>query len=111
MSTIPKKQVLLLKPEHQETLAAIEIQHARRREAHLERARRYPGQLWMPPLVLAVLCLAPVFMFERWFPSCIILLVVSLWLLIQFHAAGVNRRLDALMELMESRKLKQGDDL
>jgi hypothetical protein len=47
-----------------------------------------------------------VFMFERWFPSCIILLVVSLWLLIQFHAAGINRRLDALMELMESKKEK-----
>ena len=106
MSTIPKKQVLQLTPENQETLAALEIQHARQRRAHLENARRYPGQLWVPPLVLAVLCLAPVFMFQRWFPSCIILLVVSLWFLIQFHAAGVNRRLDTLMELMESEKEK-----
>ena len=111
MSAIPRKQVLQLTPEHQETLAAIEIQHARQRQVHLERARRYPGQLWVPPLVLAVLCLAPVFMFERWFPSCIILLVVSLWLLVQFHAMGINRRLDALMELMESKKEKDGKDV
>jgi hypothetical protein len=111
MSTIPKKQVLQLRPEHQETLAALEIQHERQRQEHLERARRYPGQMWVPPLVLAGLCLAPVFMFARWFPSCIIFLVVSLWFFIQFHAAGVNRRLDALMDLMESRKPKKGDDV
>jgi hypothetical protein len=111
MSTIPKKQILQLTPEQQETLANLEIQHARQQQAHLERARRYTGQLWVPPLVLAGLCLAPVFMFQRWFPSCIILLVVSLWFLIQFHAAGVNRRLDALLEVMESKKEKEGKDL
>jgi hypothetical protein len=109
MNTIPKKQILQLTPEHQEMLAAIEIQHARQQQQHLERARRYPGQVWVPPLVLAGLCLAPVFTFERWLPSCIIFLVVSLWFLIQFHAAGVNRRLDALMDLMESRNPKKGD--
>jgi hypothetical protein len=60
MSTIPKKQILQLTPEHQETLAAIEIQHARQRQQHLDRARRYPGQTWVPAVVLAGLCLAPV---------------------------------------------------
>jgi hypothetical protein len=53
----------------------------------------------------------PVFTFQRWLPSCIIFLVISLWFLIQFHAAGVNRRLDALMELLESRKHKKDGDV
>jgi hypothetical protein len=111
VSTIPKKQILQLKPEHQETLAAIEIEHARHRQEHLDRARRYRGQIWVPAVVFAALCLVPVFTFQHWLPSCIIFLVISLWFLIQFHAAGVNRRLDALMELLESKKHKPGEDL
>jgi hypothetical protein len=31
----------------------------------------------------------------------IIIVGISLWVLIQFHATSVNRRLDALIELME----------
>jgi hypothetical protein len=110
MSTIPKEQVLQLKMEHQETLAAIEIQHSRQKQEHLERARRYRGQIWVPALVFSGLCLAPVFTFQRWLPSCVVFLVISLWFLIQFHAAGVNRRLDALLELLETKK-KNGEDL
>jgi hypothetical protein len=30
--------------------------------------------------------------------------------LIQFHAAGINRRLDALLELLETDKRKDGHD-
>jgi hypothetical protein len=110
MSAIPKKQILQLKPEHQETLAAIEIQLARQKQEHLERARRYRGQIWVPTLVFSGLCLVPVFTFQRWMPSCVIFLVISLWFLIQFHAAGLNRRLDALMELLEAKR-KNGEDL
>jgi hypothetical protein len=109
MSTIPKKQVLQLGPEHQEMLAAIEIQHARQRQEQLDRARRYRGQIWVPTVVFAGLCLVPVFTFQRWLPSCVIFLVISLWFLIQFHAAGVNRRLDALIELMETKKQNDED--
>ncbi len=109
LGTIPKKQILLLTPEQQETIATLEIQYARRRQEHLERASRYRGQMWVPLLVLAVLCLVPVFMFQRWLPSCIVCLVVILWGLIQFHASGINNRLDALLELWESEKKKNGE--
>jgi len=42
---------------------------------------------------------------EVW-PVSIICVGMSLWFLIQFHAAGVNRRLDALIELLEADKKK-----
>ena len=105
---ITKEQIQQLTSEQQETLASIEIQHTQKRQRLLERARRYRAQQWLPVLVLIILYFIPIFALEKFLPFCIICLAVSLWFLIQFHAAGVNRRLDALMELLEADK-KEGD--
>lgn len=111
MNTLTKDQIQRLTPEQQETLAAIEVQRTNKREQLSEQARRYPGQQWLLALVLAILLLLPVFTSERFLPFRVIFLAVGLWFLIQFHAAGVNRRLDALVELMEADREKEGDDV
>jgi hypothetical protein len=110
MKTLTKDQIRRLTPEQQDTLAAIEVQRAKKREQLSEQARRYRGQQWLPALGLVVLFLLPVFTFERFLPWSVIILLACLWGLIQFHAAGVNRRLDALVELMEADKKKEDDD-
>jgi hypothetical protein len=51
---------------------------------------------------MVVLYLAPMLITNPKYGQLSIICVgMSLWVLIQFHAAGVNRRLDALIELME----------
>jgi hypothetical protein len=110
MNTLTKDQIQRLTPEQQEMLATIEVQKTQKREQLLVRARRYRGQQWIPVLVLCILYFVPIFTFEKFLPYCIIFLAMSLWFLIQFHAAGVNRRLDALMELLESDKKKDDHD-
>jgi hypothetical protein len=106
MNTLTHSQVQRLSPEEQHNFALLEIQGVRKRRQLLEKARHYPGQRWLPALVPGILFLLTIWMSERWLPVCIICLVSSLWLLIQFHATGVNRRLDALMELLDPNKKK-----
>ena len=56
----------------------------------------------MPALVMVALYLAPMLITNPKYSQLLIFSVgMSLWVLIQYHAAGVNRRLDALIELME----------
>ena len=104
MNALTKDQIQRLTPQQQEMLANVEVQQTQKRQQLLVRARRYRGQQWLPALVLCILCFVPIFTFEKFLPFCIIFLAMSLWYLIQFHAAGVNRRIDALMELLESDK-------
>jgi hypothetical protein len=108
---ITKDQIRQLTPEQQETLASIEVQRVKKREQLLRQARHYRGQQWLPALALIPLYFIPTFTSQKWPPSNIALILsLILWSLIQFHAAGVNRRLDALMELLESDKNKDDHD-
>lgn len=106
MSTLTKDQIQHLAPEQQETLAAIEVQRLKRREQLLQQARHYRGQLWQPLLAFGVLFLVCRIADQDAQPFFVALI---LWGLIQLHAVGVNRRLNALMELLESDK-KKGEE-
>jgi len=110
MKTLTKDLIQKLTPEQQEMLAAIEVQHIRKRDQLLEQARRYSGQRWLPSIIFSILIFLPVFTLERSLPFCVIGLAAVLWILIQFHAAGINRRLDALVELKEVERNKADDD-
>ena len=107
---ITKDQIRQLTPEQQETLASIEVRRVKKREQLLRQARHYRGQQWVPALALIPLYFITTFTSftsQKWPPSIVALILsLILWFLIQFHAAGVNRRLDALMELLESDKNK-----
>ena len=110
MKTLTKDLVQKLTPEQQETLATIEVQRIKKRDQLLEQAHRYRGQRWLPSILFPILIFLPVFTLEKFLPFCVIGLAGILWILIQFHAAGINRRLDALVELKEVEKNKDDDD-
>ncbi len=95
MSTLTQEQIKRLTPEQQEALAKLEAGRSKRRQRLLVQARSYRGQLWLPALAPCFLYLVCFFASQRILPF---LVALSLWVLITFHAAGINRRLDALME-------------
>ena len=101
MSAMTKDQIQRLTPAAQEAVANLAL----RRVALLEKAKRYRGQMWIPSFVPAALMLLFIFGFGRTLPSSdrlvifVMLMIVSGSALIQTN--GINRRLDALMELLE----------
>ena len=99
MNTLTKEQIQELTPEQQETVATLEARRTQQMQELLAQARHYPGQRWMPALVMGALYLACVFATQQLVP---VFVGVSLWFMIQFHAAGVNRRLDALTKLLRN---------
>ena len=108
---ITKEQIQQLTPEQQDTLGSIVIERAKARERLLKQVGHYRAISWLPALVIFVLYLAPMLITNPKYGQVSIICVgMSLWVLIQFHAAGVNRRLDALIELLEAEKKKDDKD-
>ena len=101
MSGLTKDTIQKLTSEQQETVVTLEAHRAKKEQQLLEQARHYRGRIWFPSLVFGVLSLVCSFVGQRWIPLCI---TFVLFLLVEFHAAGINRRVDALMELV-----KKGD--
>jgi len=100
---ITKDQVQHLPPQQGETVALIEFEEGNKRRELLKQAGPYRGLSWLPKLFIFFLFLAPVFFPTEKFGSFLIrLLPLTLWALIQFHASGVNPRLDAVVELLHS---------
>jgi hypothetical protein len=95
-----KDQIQQLAPEQQEALAFIVLKREATRQRLLKQRGKYRAMLWLPALVFLVLYLAtmPNPVFGKLSGFCV---AISLWFLIQFHASRLNRRLDALIELME----------
>ena len=108
---ITKEQIQQLTPEQQDTLGSIVIERAKARERLLKQVGHYRAISWLPALVIFVVYLAPMLITNPKYGQVSIICVgMSLWFLIQFHAAGVNRRLDALIELLEADKKKDNND-
>jgi len=100
--TTTKDQIQQLTPEQQEALGSIVIKRDTMRQRLLKQRGHYRAMAWLPAFVMVVLYLAPMLITNPKYGQLSIICVgMSLWVLIQFHAAGVNRRLDALIELME----------
>jgi hypothetical protein len=106
MSVLTKEQIQKLTPEQQEAVASLALDGARRRTLLLERARRYRGQVWVPALAPAILLLV----FFLWgarnlpwsdpvIPFAMVMIVDGI---MQVQITGINRRLDALIELLEA---------
>ena len=99
---ITKNQIQQLTPEQQEALASTVIKRDARRQRLLKQGGHYRGMSWLPFLVPSALYLAPMLITNPKYGQIVIVCVgMTLWFLIQFHAACVNRRIDALIELME----------
>ena len=106
MSTLTKEQVEKLNPEAQEAVASLTLYNARRRTQLLEKTKRYRGQTWIPSLMPAALVLV-FFLWEgRTAPRVdrlfLLAMITIVYAAAQFQIKGLNRRLDALIELLES---------
>ncbi len=103
MTPLTKEQMQKLSPGQQADLAVLELQRAKKRHRLLEQARGYRGQNIVPGVLMGIVL--SVFLFSaKDSPVHSMLLFTglnSLLLLTMFHAALINRRLDALMELLE----------
>ena len=106
MRTLTKEQIQKLPPEQQEAVASLALDGARRRTLLLERARRYRGQTWIPALAPAILATV----FSLWGarslpwsdPVTALAMIMIVYLIMHCQIAGINRRLDALIELLEA---------
>jgi hypothetical protein len=98
----PKDQIQRLSPEKQEALGATILKRDATRQRLLKQRGRYRAVLWLPIVLMMPLYLAPMLITNpKYVQLSTFCVALSLWVLIQFHAAGINRRLDALIELME----------
>jgi hypothetical protein len=101
---IPKDKIQQLSPEQQEMVGSIVVQRDQTRQRLLKLAGHYPAKSWLPALLILPLYLAPMLItiaYPKYGQISVICVGMTLWVLIQFHAAGVNQRLDALIELMK----------
>jgi len=94
------EQIRRLTDEQQEALAKVELRLARKRQQLSEQARSYPGFFLVPSiLALIVFC---VFVFTPAHPKLLAFCVLALFALVQFHATSVNRRMNALVKLLDA---------
>lgn len=107
MNTLTKDQIRQLTPEQQETIGTLEASRIKKRQQLLEYARGYRGKVVIPTVF--VMAALGFYYFRAPTPILVPFGVVGFWMLIHFHVAGINHRLDSLMELLESDK-KIGDD-
>ena len=104
MASLTPEEIDKLTPKQQEALADFEALRARQRLALLGQAQRYHGYYLVPALLFIGVFVA---LFsnanEKQFIACCL---IALSGLIQFHAIGLNQRMDALMKLLD-RDLKR----
>jgi len=99
MKMLSKEEVRKLAPEQQKALGNAEAQRVRMREQLVERARRYRGMSLIAGLLMgAAMGLA---MFGLFDARALVFAVIAVTGLVGFHTTGLNRRLDALMQLLD----------
>jgi hypothetical protein len=116
---ITKEQFQQLSPEQQEALASMELQRAKKRLRLLEEVRGRAGMRSLPslfaPFVMLILIVS-MFLTEEsglltdgWYaPTGILCLAMIPCFYIQVQVALQNRRLDALVEVLEEER-KESD--
>ena len=102
MTRMTQDQWERLSPEQQEAVGALEAARIKRRQELLTQARNARRPLWAALLIVA-LGFVGLFLLAKppqfglvFFPFLFALIII------QFHVACINRRLDALLELLES---------
>ena len=97
-----KDQIQQLTPEQQEALASSVIKRDTMRQRLLKQRGHYRAVAWLPVVLMMPLYLAPMLITNpKYVQFSTFFVAMCLWVLIEFHAVGINRRLDALIELME----------
>ena len=98
-SMLTKEQWEKLSPEQQQALAAVELRSLDKRQRLLRQARGYTGR-WLLSVVL-LLYMPALLLLGAKTQQLVAFALLGLFALVQFHVTGINRRLNALMELLE----------
>jgi len=109
---ITKEMMQRLPPEQQEALAAMEIERAMKRQRLLEQVGGNLVMRWLPMLFISLMfCLCFLSFFipnGRHAPAIIVCIALIPCFLIEFQVASINRRLDALVELLNEEEKERG---
>jgi hypothetical protein len=111
---ITKEILRQLPPEQQEALATMELERAMKRQRLLDEVGGHPVTRWLPVLfmlfVFCALFLAVFIITGRYAPGIILPVALVPCCLIQVQMVSINRRLDALVELLDDDKKESGSD-
>jgi hypothetical protein len=99
-STLSKDEVRKLSPDQQDAFARMVVRYTQSRLQLLERARRYRGMNVLGGLLTGLGCGLAILSTSM--PRALPFAIFAVSSAVGFHAAGVNRRLDALIELLEA---------
>jgi Zn-dependent protease with chaperone function len=100
MNTLTKGQIRQLTPEQQEAIATMEVTRIKKRQKLLACARGSRLALIVFPFLLVVAIFGLSY-FKMPFQIILMFLVICIWPLFMV----INRRLDAMMELLEDDKI------
>ena len=105
MTTLTKDQIQKLSPEQQADVAVLELERARVRQRLLEQARSCRGQTIVADVlvgfVMAPLILLPGFRSSPIGSLLLLISIGSLWVGTVLRINLINRRIDALVKLLE----------
>jgi len=99
MTTLSKEEVRKLTPKQQEAIGSVEAQRVRTRQQLVERARGYRGMNVIGGLLMGVPMGLAIYSVVN--ARALLFAIIAVTALVGFHIAGLNRRLDALMQLLD----------
>ncbi len=99
IGNLTKDQIAKLPSEQQEMIARVVLDESRNRRSTLARAKGYWGMRLVP--ILLWTCATLVWMWRRDLGLALPIFSLGLLILIQFHVSGINRRIDAVLSLMD----------
>lgn len=104
---LTKEQVARLSDQELDTYARVVLDESRSRSAVLARARNYRGRQIVPTLILMV-GVGGSWILSKvgWEPLIAFFASAAL---LQWHSAGINRRIDSLLDLIDLEASKGGD--
>lgn len=100
---LTKDDIAKLSDEQREVIARVALDQARTKRLLVERAEGYFGYQLYPVVLFVMACVLTIYYPEGFLSFAIF----GLAALIQFHAFGINRRIDAILKLVNLRSEEQ----
>ena len=107
IGNLTKDQIAKLPKEQQEAVARLVLDESRQRRSILAKAKGYWGRRLVP--ILLWISASIVWILTQNLIVALLLFTLGVWILVQFHAAGLNRRMDALLLLMDLNRPSKGN--
>lgn len=117
MPAVPERPAQPLPTEQHEAVTKLQLSESRRHLAEFRKrqrlhrkARSYLGRLWASPVFFILAMWATSTHVE--FPAILVVasILAILCALVQLHATGINRRVDALAELLKADQVAAGTE-